>query len=194
VKGDKYQHITDQELLEKFYADHNNEWLGILLQRYTLLLLGVSMKYLKNEEQAKDSVQQIFLKVIQELHKYKVEYFKSWLYMVAKNHCLMKLRESNGKSTVEVNDNITNKADEEADRQVLLQNDHTLDLLELSLKELNPEQQQCVTLFYLQKKSYQEISDETGFTMLQVKSYIQNGKRNLKILIEKKQEEKKNNK
>ncbi|MBP6478568.1 MAG: sigma-70 family RNA polymerase sigma factor [Chitinophagaceae bacterium] len=194
MKGDKYQHITDQELLEKFYADHNNEWLGILLQRYTLLLLGVSMKYLKNEEQAKDSVQQIFLKVIQELHKYKVEYFKSWLYMVAKNHCLMKLRESNGKSTVEVNDNITNKADEEADRQVLLQNDHTLDLLELSLKELNPEQQQCVTLFYLQKKSYQEISDETGFTMLQVKSYIQNGKRNLKILIEKKQEEKKNNK
>ncbi|MBK8606808.1 MAG: sigma-70 family RNA polymerase sigma factor [Chitinophagaceae bacterium] len=194
MKGDKYQHITDQELLEKFYADHKNEWLGILLQRYTLLLLGVSMKYLKNEEQAKDSVQQIFLKVIQELHKYKVEYFKSWLYMVAKNHCLMKLRESNGKSTVEVNDNITNKADEEADRQVLLQNDHTLDLLELSLKELNPEQQQCVTLFYLQKKSYQEISDETGFTMLQVKSYIQNGKRNLKILIEKKQEEKKNNK
>jgi len=194
VKGDKYQHITDQELLEKFYADHKNEWLGILLQRYTLLLLGVSMKYLKNEEQAKDSVQQIFLKVIQELHKYKVEYFKSWLYMVAKNHCLMKLRESNGKSTVEVNDNITNKADEEADRQVLLQNDHTLDLLELSLKELNPEQQQCVTLFYLQKKSYQEISDETGFTMLQVKSYIQNGKRNLRILIEKKQEEEKNNK
>jgi len=194
VKGDKYQHITDQELLEKFYADHNNEWLGILLQRYTLLLLGVSMKYLKNEEQAKDSVQQIFLKVIQELHKYKVEYFKSWLYMVAKNHCLMKLRESNGKSTVEVNDNITNKADEEADRQVLLQNDHTLDLLELSLKELNPEQQQCVTLFYLQKKSYQEVSDETGFTMLQVKSYIQNGKRNLRILIEKKQEEEKNNK
>ena len=194
MKGDKYQHITDQELLEKFYSDHNNEWLGILLQRYTLLLLGVSMKYLKNEEQAKDSVQQIFFKVIQELHKYKVEYFKSWLYMVAKNHCLMKLRERNGKSIVEVNDNITNKADEEADRQVLLQNDHTLDLLELSLKELNPEQQQCVTLFYLEKKSYQEVSDETGFTMLQVKSYIQNGKRNLKILIEKKQEEEKNNK
>ena len=108
--------------------------------------------------------------------------------MVAKNHCLMKLRERNGKSTVEINDNVTSKADEEADRQVLLQNDYTLDLLELSLKELNPEQQQCVTLFYLQKKSYQEVSDTTGFSMLQVKSYIQNGKRNLKILIEKKLE------
>jgi RNA polymerase sigma factor (sigma-70 family) len=190
VKPDKYQHITDQELLEQFYADHNNEWLGILLQRYTLLLLGVSMKYLKNEEEAKDSVQQIFLKVIQELQKYKVEYFKSWLYMVAKNHCLMKLREKQGKVTTEINDRLATKPGEETDRQALLENDQTLELMELSLKELNPEQQQCVTLFYLQKKSYQEVSEATGFSMLQVKSYIQNGKRNLKLLIEKKLQDK----
>lgn len=186
VKADKYQHITDPELLEKFYTDHNNEWLGILLQRYTLLLLGVSMKYLKNEEEAKDSVQQIFLKVIQELHKYKVEYFKSWLYMVAKNHCLMKLRERQGKSMVEINERISTKPEEETNLQALIDNDHTLELLEASLKELNLEQQQCVTLFYLEKKSYQEVSDETGYNLLQVKSYIQNGKRNLKILIENK--------
>lgn len=194
MKADKYQHITDQELLEQFYTDRNNEWLGILLQRYTLLLLGVSMKYLKNEEEAKDSVQQIFLKVIQELQKYKVEYFKSWLYMVAKNHCLMKLRDRHGKMTAEINDRLTAKPEEETDKQKLLQNDHTLDLMESALKELNPEQEQCVTLFYLQKKSYQEISDSTGYTMLQVKSYIQNGKRNLKILIEQKQQEELNRK
>ena len=186
MKDDKYKDITDQELLEKFYADHNNEWLGILLQRYTLLLLGVSMKYLKNEEEAKDSVQQIFLKVIQELQKYKVEYFKSWLYMVTKNHCLMKLRDRQTKGTAEISDRLAATPDEETDRQALLLNDHTLSLMEASLNELNTEQQQCVTLFYLQKKSYQEVSDETGFSMLQVKSYIQNGKRNLKILIEKK--------
>ena len=83
VNAERYQQLTDQQLLEHFYADHDNEWLGILLQRYTLLLLGLCMKYLKNEEQAKDSVQQIFLKVITELQKYKVEYFKSWVYMVA---------------------------------------------------------------------------------------------------------------
>jgi RNA polymerase sigma factor (sigma-70 family) len=186
VKTDKYQDISDQELLERFYSDHDNEWLGILLQRYTLLLLGVSMKYLKNEEEAKDSVQQIFLKVIQELQKYKVVYFKSWLYMVAKNHCLMKLRDRQGKITTEINDKLTAAPEEESDRQAMVQNDHTLSLMESALKELNAEQQQCVTLFYLQKKSYQEVSEETGFSMLQVKSYIQNGKRNLKILIEKK--------
>ncbi|MBL7707751.1 MAG: sigma-70 family RNA polymerase sigma factor [Chitinophagaceae bacterium] len=190
MNGDKYNHITDQELLEKFHADHNNEWLGILLQRYTLLLLGVCMKYLKNEEEAKDSVQQVFLKVIQELHKYKVEYFKSWLYMVAKNHCLMKLRDRQGKIPAELTERITATPEEETDRQALLQNDHTLDLMEAGLKELNREQQQCVTLFYLEKKSYQEITEQTGFSMLQVKSYIQNGKRNLKIWIERKLNEK----
>lgn len=189
VKASAYHDITDQELLEKFYIDRNNEWLGILLQRYTLLLLGVSMKYLKNEEEAKDSVQQIFLKVIQELQKYKVVYFKSWLYMVAKNHCLMKLRERNGKITAQINDKLTAKPEEETDRQKIVQNDQTLDLMETALKELNPEQQQCVTLFYLQKKSYQEISKSTGYNLLQVKSYIQNGKRNLKLLIEQKQED-----
>lgn len=190
MKADPHTNITDQELLERFYKDHNNEWLGIILQRYTLLLLGVCMKYLKNEEEAKDSVQQIFLKVIQELHKYRVEYFKSWLYMVAKNHCLMKIRERQGKITVEVTDKTGGSGDDNSDLQALYQTDHTLDLMNESLKELNPEQRQCVTLFYLEKKSYQEVSDTTGFSMLQVKSYIQNGKRNLKILIERKLKEK----
>lgn len=181
----KYDHISDQELLAKFYSDHNNEWLGILLQRYTLLILGVCMKYLKNEEEAKDCVQQVFLKVIQELQKYKVEYFKSWLYMVAKNHCLMRLRGKQGKIPAELN-NQPIAAPEEPDIQGLLETDHTLDLMETALHELSTEQQQCVTLFYLQKKSYAEISEATGFSMMQVKSYIQNGKRNLKILIEQK--------
>jgi RNA polymerase sigma factor (sigma-70 family) len=190
VKADDYKELTDQELLERFYADHDNEWLGILLQRYTLLLLGVCMKYLKNEDEAKDSVQQVFLKVIQELHKYKVEYFKSWLYMVAKNHCLMRLREKQGKITAEINEKLTAQPEEETDRQLLVNNDRTLAVMEEALKELNPEQRQCVTLFYLEKKSYQEVSDATGYSLLQVKSYIQNGKRNLKIMIERKLSEK----
>ena len=106
--------------------------------------------------------------------------------MVTKNHCLMILRERKGKITAEINDRLSATPGEEIDRQTLEQNDHTLKLMEVSLKELNPEQQQCVTLFYLEKKSYQGVSEETGFSMLQVKSYIQNGKRNLKLMIEKK--------
>ena len=141
------------------------------------------MKYLKNEEEARDAVQQIFLKSITELSKYKVAYLKSWLYMVAKNHCLMKLRDKNIFIPVEEKIQLTSP---ESDRQELLEKEATLTLLENSLEELNPEQKSCVTLFYLQKRSYQEIVNSTGFSLLQVKSYIQNGKRNLKILVEKK--------
>ena len=185
MNEDRYSHINDQQLLGYFKADRNNNWLGILLQRYTLLLFGVCMKYLKNEEEAKDAVQQIFLKAITELNKYEVEYFKSWLYMVAKNHCLMKLRDKPGR-IVDIKEQMIISSDEDSNIQTHIQKDKQLDLVASSLEELNPEQKQCVTLFYLQKKTYQDIAAETGYSLMQVKSYIQNGKRNLKILMEKK--------
>jgi RNA polymerase sigma-70 factor (ECF subfamily) len=183
LKPDKYKHINDNELLKQFYADKNNEWLGILLQRYTLLLLGVCMKYLKNEEEAKDGVQQVFLKAITELHKYKVDYFKSWLYMIAKNHCLMKLRDK-GKQPVEINDLLLATVDERGVKMNYSAKDSILTQMELALQQLNEEQQQCVTLFYLHKKTYQQITEQTGYSLLQVKSNIQNGKRNLKIMLQ----------
>jgi len=179
------KHISDQELLERFYTDRDNQWLGILLERYTLLLLGVCIKYLKNEELARDSVQQIFLKAITELQKYRVEYFKSWIYMVAKNHCLMQLRDKPGKNTIEVKDSIPAETDE-ADKESLQLNEKTYEYMDEALKELNADQQLCVTLFYMEKKSYQQIAEQTGYNMMQVKSHIQNGKRNMRILIEKK--------
>ena len=176
--------MEDREILENFYSSHSNEWLGILLQRYTLLLLGTCMKYLKNEEDARDSVQQIFEKTIQELHRYRVEYFKSWIYMVAKNHCLMKLRDK-GKHSVELDERVQHPADDQEDIRVHYEKEKNLVNMAAALHQLNKEQQQCVTLFYLEKKSYQEITDHTGYTLLQVKSHIQNGKRNLKIIMEK---------
>jgi RNA polymerase sigma factor (sigma-70 family) len=183
LKPERFQHISDQELLDSFYQDHNNDWLGILLQRYTLLLFGVCMKYLKNEEEAKDAVQQVFLKVIGELHKYKVGYFKSWLYMVAKNHCLMKLRDK-GKAPMEINEQLMATPAEPDMQQAHTEKELLLTQMAGALQQLNADQQQCVTLFYLEKKSYQEVADVTGYTLMQVKSHIQNGKRNLKIMLE----------
>jgi RNA polymerase sigma-70 factor (ECF subfamily) len=186
LSNSKYGHISDAELLNRFYADQDNEWLGILLERYTMLLLGVSMKYLKNEEEARDAVQQVFLKAINELHKYKVEYFKSWIYMIAKNHCLMQLR-NKGRFNAEITEQTLTTPAEPESNQVHIEKDQTLDKLATALLQLNKEQQLCVTLFYLEKKSYQEITAQTNFSLLQVKSHIQNGKRNLKLLMEKKQ-------
>lgn len=180
------QHISDQELLRNFYQDRDNHWLGILFERYTLLLYGVCMKYLKNEEEAKDAVQQVFLKAITELHRYEVHYFKSWLYMVAKNQCLMKLRTGHENISKEIKDEHLIDESDPSTKYQQLEDERKLALLNSSLTELNPEQKQCVTLFYLEKRSYQEIASETGYSVSQVKSYIQNGKRNLKHLLEKK--------
>lgn len=158
----------------------------MLLQRYTLLLFGVCMKYLKNEEDAKDSVQQVFLKVINELPKYKVAYFKSWLYMVTKNHCLMKLRDK-GKYPLELNEQAFAAADERETSVTAVEKEYHLVSMEQALLMLNSEQQVCIKLFYLQKQTYQQISDNTGFSVMQVKSHIQNGKRNLKIQMQRMQ-------
>jgi RNA polymerase sigma factor (sigma-70 family) len=187
MTANRYDHMTDVELLDLYYHDKNQEWIGILLERYTLLLLGVCMKYLKDENEAKDCVQQIFLKVLTEVGKYKIDYFKSWLYMVAKNHCLMRLRDKGAKAVKELNDNYAMAM--ETDRQELMANEKTYDLLEEALNELSEEQRQCVILFYLKKNSYQQITEKTGYSLMQVKSYIQNGKRNLKILLDKKNEQ-----
>lgn len=180
-----FKHITDIELLKKYQTDLNKEWLGILLQRYTLLLLGVCMKYLKNEEESKDAVQQIFLKALNELEKYPVDYPKSWLYKIACNYCLMKLRDKKQHISFDHTPELIEIQDSE--KESPFEREISLNLLESSLEELSKEQKTCITLFYLQKKSYQQITSLTGYSLLQVKSNIQNGKRNLRILIEKKQ-------
>jgi RNA polymerase sigma factor (sigma-70 family) len=188
VKARLNDHMTDSELLELYYADKDPEWIGRLLERYTLLLLGVCMKYVKDENEAKDCVQQIFLKVLTEVSKYRIEYFKSWLYMVAKNHCLMRLRDNGKKGTKEIKEQML--VHTEPEKEELIKNEQTYDLLEDASAELSEEQRQCVILFYLKKNSYQQITIKTGLNLLQVKSYIQNGKRNLKIILERKLKEK----
>ena len=177
------KHISDQQLLDNFYADRNNKWVGILLERYTLLLLGVCMKYLKNEEEAKDAVQQIFYKVIVEIEKYKVNYFKSWIYMITKNHCLMNLRKKQENVSMDAAEKNLSAGVEE---NSYFEDELSADAIYEALQEIKKEQKQCITLFYLEKRSYHEIADRMGFTLLQVKSHIQNGKRNLKLILERK--------
>lgn len=187
MSGENLSYQSDSELLERFSQTRDNEHLGILLQRYTYLLLGVCMKYLKNEEEAKDAVQQVFLKVIHELPRYKVEYFKSWIYTIARNHCLMQLR-NKGKQTSPINEKIVAAEEGPTSKEQLLQQDLQLNQLNRALEQLNEEQKLCVTLFYLKKQTYQQIAESSGFTLMQVKSFIQNGKRNLKLQLLKMQD------
>ncbi|WP_297043623.1 sigma-70 family RNA polymerase sigma factor [Thermoflavifilum sp.] len=183
------QALSDEEILQRYRQDHNQEWIGILFERYVHLVMGMSLKYLKNIEDARDATQQIFLKVMREIDRTPIHYFKGWLYQVTKNYCLMQLRSKQAK------DKLTEPEEEhqlvflpEDEEHVQMKNTQ-LELLEEALKQLNPPQQTCIRLFYLEKHSYQEIADMTGYTLMQVKSYIQNGKRNLRIMLEKKQKQ-----
>ncbi len=183
MPSNDFTHISDAELLNNYLAGNDNKWLGILLQRYTLMLFGVGMKYLKEEEAAKDAVQQVFLKVIKEIPKYKVTYFKSWIYMIAKNHCLMQLRNKN-MITTEIPLHLEATEAGDSPGKALEEKEIYLTKMENALTQLNADQKICIELFYLHKKTYQQISETQPFTVKQVKSHIQNGKRNLKNLME----------
>lgn len=180
---------SDKELLDHFKKTTDTQWLGILFERYSLLVFGVCMKYLKNAADAQDAAQQVFEKVIPEVTKYDIPYFKSWIYSVARNYCLMQLRGRSARPTItdEIPDSIG--ANDESEQKLILDEyvlEEKLHQLTESLKQLTKEQAVCIDLFYLQKLSYHEIQEKTGFSFNEVKSHIQNGKRKLKLLLEKK--------
>lgn len=188
IYNEKYNQYSDLELIAEYKNTENKLFVGILYKRYSHLVLGLSLKYLKNEDEAKDAVMQIFEKLFTDLLKHKLEFFKSWLYTYSKNFCLMiiRTRQSKLKKEIELENNADlfmetesglhlNKAEEKEKQFVAL---------ESAINELKDEQKKCIDLFYLKEKSYVEIAEITGFTINEVKSYIQNGKRNLKIKLE----------
>jgi len=182
VGGFDHSEYEDDVLLERYRSGGENYWLGLLLQRYTLLLLGVGMKYLGDREEAQDAVQQVFLKAITHLPEGPIANFKGWLYVLMRNHCLQLLRERQRRNAHPLPEQ---PAAGPVDSETKQEEEYTLEQMEQALAQLNPEQKTCVIAFYLHKKSYQQIMEQTGYSFAQVKSYIQNGKRNLKIILQK---------
>jgi len=158
--------------------------LASLYQRYMELVYGVCLKYLQDNEPAKDAVMQVFEELVQKLKKHEVDNFKSWLYTLAKNYCLMQLRSQKNKKTVSISPELMQN-DEELHLNGALQKEAEFKKLERCLQTLSAEQQQTVELFYLQQKCYNEIVEKTGLDWKKVRSLIQNGRRNLKICMEK---------
>ena len=180
---------TDTELLQQYRKTADSQWLGWLFERYSLLVFGVCMKYLRNATDAQDATQHVFEKALGEVGKYEIPFFKSWIYSVAKNHCLMQLRSRSSKpgTTDELPEETGSslQTDQELKMKELLMEEQSSHL-KAALNELSHEQKNCIQMFYLEKLSYHDIETRTGFSFSQVKSHIQNGKRNLRIILEKK--------
>jgi RNA polymerase sigma-70 factor (ECF subfamily) len=187
AKNDDSPFLSDEELVHRYRNSHDTAYIGELYVRYTHLVYGVCLKYLHNDADAQDAVMQIFEKLIKELKKHHIDSFRPWLHMVVKNHCMMHFRQeaSATKKEAELKNNIkasvetidTDHLDTEDDREIMVQ------YLTNGMEALKDEQRMCVEMFYLKGMSYQQIADVTDFSLNEVKSYIQNGKRNLKNYI-----------
>ncbi len=175
---------TDGELLMLFKKNSSQDVLAKLYLRYTDLVYGVCLKYFKDGEAAKDAVMNIYQELVQKLPLHEVENFKSWLYVLAKNHCLMQLRAAKKMVTVEFQPGFMQSEDFEH-LDTVLEREQDFKKLEYCMERLPDEQKQSIQLFYLENKCYNEIVEETGIDWGKVRSLIQNGRRNLKICMEK---------
>ena len=176
----------DLDLVSAYRRSKDLAILGALYQRYMDLVYGVCLKYLGEPETAKDAVMAIFEELAQKLHKHQVAHFKGWLYTLARNHCLMQLRSAKRIRTSEL-DPDRMQMPEDLHLNGALEREGRLNSLSKCIESLSPEQRTAIDLFYLQNKPYKEIESITGQDGNKVRSTIQNGRRNLKICMERKE-------
>ena len=184
IKNISHTSLTDKELVALYKESGDMAVLGELYQRYMELVYGVCLKYYKEPETAKDSVMQIFEELVSKLKKHEVDNFKGWLHQVAKNHCLMQLRTPKNMKTVEFKTDLV-QSEENVHLNGVLEKEENFKKMEYCLGTLTKEQSEAIKLFYLEGKCYNEIVDMTGQEWNQVRSLIQNGRRNLKLCMEK---------
>lgn len=184
LKFHKEVERSDDELLASYKKSLDINCLGSLYARYMTLVYGLSLKYLKNEDDAKDAVMQVFEELVEKLPRHEVKNFKSWLYVVAKNHCLMRLR--NGRQTMRVVfDEKFMEFEDDFHLQKVVDDERLRAALEHCVEQLPPHQKKAVKHFYFEELPYKEIALVMADDMKKIKSYIQNGKRNLKFCLEK---------
>jgi RNA polymerase sigma factor (sigma-70 family) len=184
LSGENYNTVGDNELIRRYKESGDLIIVGELFNRYMSLVYGVCLKYLKDREESRDAVMQIFEKLVTSLREHEITHFKSWLYITARNHCLMDLRARKRKGFEEISAHVM-ESDALSHLEEEPEMESNLSKLEHCIEQLITEQKHCIKLFYIEQKCYKEIVQRTGFDDNKVKSYIQNGKRNLKICMEK---------
>jgi RNA polymerase sigma factor (sigma-70 family) len=176
--------ITDLELIAAYKSSNNQQYVSTLYQRYMDLVFGICLKYFKDAEKSKDAVMDIYVELAAKLKQHEVENFKGWLHVLARNHCLMQLRSPKNLKTAEFNTDIMQSGQIMHLENEALEKEENFKKLEQCIEKLPDEQLQSIRLFFLEKKCYNEIAELTGFEWNKVRSYIQNGKRNLKICMD----------
>ena len=181
----KYNSLSDEDLILLYKKEAVNFILDIFYSRYGHLLLAIAFKYMKNREDAEDVVMNLFETLGSKLQKHDIQNFKSWLHTTIKNDCLMLLRKTKKISHTVSIEHLENACSEIDKEDFHVTREKIIVDLEKTLAGLKSEQQKCIQLFYLENKSYVEIAELLQLSLNSVKSAIQNGKRMLKVKLEK---------
>jgi len=178
------EQVSDKELMEAYKSSNDLKHLSSLYQRYMDLVFGVCLKYFKDAERSKDAVMDIYEELCKKLKQHEVEHFRGWLHVLARNYCLMQLRSPKNMKLTEFNPDFMQSGQTTHLDNGVLEKEENFTKLEGCMEALPADQKQSIALFFLQKKCYNEIAEITGHDWSKVRSYIQNGKRNLKICME----------
>lgn len=187
LKNISSENSSDRELLTAFKSTGDINQLSLLYQRYMDMVFGVCLKYFKDPERCKDAVMDIFDELNTKLRVHEVDNFKGWLHVLTRNYCLMQLRSPRNLKTTEFSPGFMYSGQNTHLNGEALEKEENFKKLEQCMDTLAEEQKRTVMLFYLENKCYNEIAEITGYEWNKVRSYIQNGKRNLKICMEEKQ-------
>ena len=177
--------LSDEDIISLYKEKQWTSCIDELYQRYAHMVFGVCMKYVKQIENAEDLTLSLFASLTEKLLQHQVQHFKSWLYVSARNSSLMFLRANKKNIELKDDDVLCDDGDQRLDEK--LEKDELIESLIMVFEELKQEQRIYIQLFYLQKKSYEEVAKITNYSMKELKSHLQNGKRNLKILMEQNQ-------
>jgi RNA polymerase sigma-70 factor (ECF subfamily) len=180
--------LSDTELLDRFRSSGDNHWLGLLFGRYLELTYGVCLKYLRQEADAEDAVMGIFEELVKKVPEHDIREFRPWLYVLARNYCLMELRRRGRHPKREWEAGLVHS--ELVEHPVFEARENgRFEQLEHCLEQLGLPQQTCIRLFYLEGKSYKEIARLQNEALGRVRSHIQNGRRNLRNCMERDQDD-----
>ena len=179
------ENITDEELLKRYCDSGELVYFVEAYKRYMPLVYGVALKYLKRPEDAQDAVMQLFEELVVKIKEVEIQSFKAWLYTCIRNNCLMEIRKRSKNLSVSLDDSFMEFCDD-FHLTVVSESENREESLRECVESLPEKQRISVKYFFFDELSYKEVEERTGVSLKMVKSFIQNGKRNLKLCLERK--------
>ena len=174
---------TDQELVTLTLENQDNFLYIVNRYEKKLFYFILRISSVSNEE-AQDLLQEIFIKIYQNLNDYDHSLkFSSWIYRIARNHVISHYRKNKNRQVLtssEVNDEILDNLVSDFDVIKEIDNEISRKNIIEALNNINSKYREVIILKYFEEKSYEEISDIIKKPIGTVGTLINRAKKQLK--------------